>query len=161
MAKRESSAPRRVLLVLNCLLIALLLVFIWGNSFLNKDLSSQVSGRVWSLVKPTLEVFVGSGNATEYLVRKLAHFTEFFLLGFLTVSLCALSNRARFGHLLAASFFGLSCAAIDEGIQMFSDRSNQWSDVALDFCGCVVGAVISWLICRFLLWAFGSSKKTA
>ena len=66
------------------LLIAILLTlgFIWGNSLLSREQSSDESAWVLRLVTPVLELFVGKGRVTEHLVRKLAHFTEFALLGF-------------------------------------------------------------------------------
>ncbi|MCD7928482.1 MAG: VanZ family protein [Oscillospiraceae bacterium] len=141
---------RRCLVGLNCLLLAALLCFIWGNSMLSRAQSSQESAAVLAAVEPLLELVVGPGNVTEHLVRKLAHFTEFALLGALSVSLLTLLDRRRVRHLAAALTFGLACAAADETIQIFSDRGNQLSDVALDFSGCLTGA----LIVFFLALAF-------
>ena len=62
--------------------IILTLAFIWGNSLLSREQSSDESAWVLQLVTPVLELFVGKGRVTEHLVRKLAHFTEFALLGF-------------------------------------------------------------------------------
>lgn len=152
-------------MVLNCLLLAALLCFIWGNSLLNREQSSQESMTVLELVRPVLELVVGQGNVTEHLVRKLAHFTEFGLLGCLSVSLWSLLDKHRVRHLAAALLFGLACAAADEGIQVFSDRGNQLSDVALDFSGCLTGAVVIWLLCmafrRLCRRAYSQSGKAA
>ena len=68
---------RKILLAL----IILTLLFIWGNSLLNREQSSGESAWVMQLVTPFLELFVGKGSVTERLVRKLAHFAEFALLG--------------------------------------------------------------------------------
>ena len=75
MKKKET--VRAVLTVL----IVLTLIFIFRNSTDSKEESSALSLYVKELVGPILEVFVGKGNVTEHLVRKLAHFTEFFALG--------------------------------------------------------------------------------
>ena len=61
--------------------IVLTLVFIWGQSVMDRELSSEESGFVMRLVTPVLELIVGRGNVTEHMVRKLAHFCEFALLG--------------------------------------------------------------------------------
>ncbi|MCD8377066.1 MAG: VanZ family protein [Oscillospiraceae bacterium] len=140
------SPRRRRLAALNGVLLAALLCFIWGNSMLGREQSSQESAAVLELVEPVLEMAVGQGNVTEHLVRKLAHFTEFAALGALGVSLLALLGAGRGRRLAYALPFGLVCAAMDEGIQIFSDRGNQISDVALDFSGCLTGALLMWLL---------------
>ena len=75
MKKKET--VRAVLTVL----IVLTLIFIFRNSTDSKEESSALSLYVKELVGPILELFVGKGKVTEHLVRKLAHFTEFFALG--------------------------------------------------------------------------------
>ncbi len=143
---RDLSPKRRRLAVLNGALLVALLCFIWGNSLLSREQSSQASSTVLEIVRPILETVVGRGNVTEHLVRKLAHFTEFGALGVLSVSLLALSGAGRGRRLAFALPFGLACAAVDEGIQIFSDRGNQLSDVALDFTGVLTGALLMWLV---------------
>ena len=71
------------------LLLAVLaaLAFIWGNSLDSAVESSLKSGRMRKLIQPLLELLVGQGNVTDHLVRKLAHFTEFAVLGALLLLL--------------------------------------------------------------------------
>lgn len=121
-------------------LILLTLAVIWGHSFLGKEASSEESGFVMELVTPVLEVVVGKGNVTEYLVRKLAHFTEFLLLG--TELLCFFAlRRDRKDALLLALTHSLFVALTDETIQIFSGRGPMIQDVWLDFSGATVGAL--------------------
>ena len=68
---------RRILAVL----ILLTIVFIWGHSLMSREDSSKESDWVRQLLTPVLELLVGEGNVTEHLVRKLAHFCEYALLG--------------------------------------------------------------------------------
>ena len=126
-----------------CLLVLATLAFIWGNSFLSTAQSSAESRRVLELLRPVLEVVVGKGNATNHLVRKLAHFCEFALLGaelglFLAVLGCNLRHWLYCG-LLA----GLLAALADETIQLFSGRGSQVKDVWLDFAGVIVGMAVA------------------
>lgn len=137
------------------ILILLTLAFIFGNSLADKEQSSRESGWVLSLVQPFLELFIGKGNVTEHLVRKLAHFTEFALLG---MELCFFfslrADSVRKAFLLAFSH-GLFTALSDETIQIFSHRGAQIPDVWLDTSGAVFGAGTA----LFFL-GLCSSKKT-
>ena len=81
---------------------------------------------------------------TAHLLRKLAHFGEFGILGLL-LSQCLRSNAAF------PLFAGLLCALSDETIQLFvQGRSSQVSDVWVDFSG-VVCAVLFTFALRWLL----------
>ena len=64
-------------------LLVLMLLFIWGHSMVPAEASAAESGRVGALLTPFLELFVGKGNVTDHLVRKLAHFSEYAALGVL------------------------------------------------------------------------------
>lgn len=72
--------PRKQLTILNILIIATIL-FAWGHSLMPGDLSEEESSRTLELLRPFLEIFFGKGNVTDHLVRKLAHFSEYALLG--------------------------------------------------------------------------------
>ena len=109
------------------LLIAILLTlgFIWGNSLLSREQSSDESAWVLRLVTPVLELFVGKGRVTEHLVRKLAHFTEFALLGFELFFWFSPLRRKGRETLLLAMAHGLFAALADETLQLFSARGAQ------------------------------------
>jgi VanZ family protein len=126
--------------------IILTLAFIWGNSLLNREQSSDESAWVLQLVTPILELFVGKGRVTEHLVRKLAHFTEFALLGFeLFFWFSAVREKGK-EILLLAMAHSLFAALTDETIQLFSARGSQVQDVWLDFAGATTGASFALLI---------------
>lgn len=135
-------------------LIILLLLFIWGNSCLPKQISSQESGRVTEVLRPLLETLFGEGRITEHFVRKLAHFTEYAALGCVS-ALWMLSLPVktvwRIGYCAMGS---LIVALLDETIQIFSGRGPMIRDVWLDFGGAICGGAIVFLI-RYLI----SDKK--
>ena len=126
--------------------IVLTLAFIWGNSLLNREQSSDESAWVLQLVTPILELFVGKGMVTEHLVRKLAHFAEFALLGFELLFWFSGVREKRKEMLLLAMAHGLFAALTDETIQLFSARGSQVQDVWLDFAGATTGALAALLI---------------
>ena len=111
------------------LLLVLLLAFIWGHSCMPPDASEDESSTVLELLRPLLSLIVGAENVTLHLVRKLAHFTEFFCLG------CVLALLTGF---------------IDETIQIFSGRGSAVSDVWLDFSG-AAAAILILALARALL----------
>ena len=118
--------------------VVLIVAFIWGNSVLSRAASRQESRVVLVWVRPFLELFVGRGNVTLNLVRKLAHVTEFTVLG---ATLGALFARMRRWYLLSLAL-GAAVAAVDETIQLFSQRGSQLSDVGIDVCGVLLGILL-------------------
>ena len=115
------------------------LVFIWGNSMLPGDISGQISDWVKSLLK---EIFPGSDDGRSggsFLLRKLAHFTEFTALGILLSWLFGMLQKKRFYPFL----LGTAAACIDETIQMFvPDRGPAIRDVCIDSCGVLTGMLL-------------------
>jgi VanZ family protein len=126
--------------------IILTLAFIWGNSLLSREQSSGESAWVLQLVTPFLELFAGKGNVTEHLVRKLAHFTEFALLGLELLFWFSQKRGKKKEALLLAMAHGLFAALTDETIQLFSGRGSQVQDVWLDFAGVTAGALTALLL---------------
>ncbi len=124
----------------------LLLTFIFTRSAKSIPESRDESDRIMELIRPVLELVVGKGNVTEHLVRKLAHFTEFGLLGVtMTALICSIP-----AHPLWAFLLTLLSALTDETVQIFSERGSQVQDVWLDFGGAVCG--ILFLLALRLLW---------
>ena len=103
-------------------LIILTLALIWGHSLLGREASSEESGFVMELLEPVLEMVVGEGNVTEFLVRKLAHFTEFFVLGLELLTFFAYRKPLFPQAFLLALTHGFFAAFLDETIQIFSGR---------------------------------------
>lgn len=115
------------------------LAFIWGNSIQSIEASQALSLGVLEKIKPLLEVVTGAGRATDHLVRKLAHFTEFAALGAELALLLMLAGRVRPQPAVNCAFLGLVVALLDETIQIFSHRGAQIQDVWIDFAGLCAG----------------------
>lgn len=139
---------KRIGTVLLLLAILAALAFIWGNSLESAVESSLKSGRVRELIEPLLELLVGQGNVTDHMVRKLAHLTEFAVLGALLLLLTAAAFRVRLQSVLNCQFFLLLAALTDETIQLFTGCGSQVRDVWLDFAGGTAGLLAMLL----LLW---------
>lgn len=139
-------APRKIRTVLVVALLLLTLAFIFSNSLLPVAESQKKSLGVTEIIKPVLEFFVGEGAVTDHLVRKLAHFTEFFVLGIELMLLCILHRRPRLQNVFNCLSFGLATAVIDESLQMLTDRGPMVSDVLLDFSGVFFGVLITLIL---------------
>jgi len=142
----DGGRSRTVWIVITCLLIAVTLGFIWGNSLKSRSESKLLSLGVLQWIRPLLGVFFSPENVTDHLVRKLAHFAEFAMLGAELILLTSLLRKLRVQTVLNCLLAGLSAAAIDETIQIFSARGSQAIDVLLDFGGAVAGAAVALLL---------------
>lgn len=114
------------------------LIFIWGNSLL----PGEVSGALSDWVKGILESLFAQGpddGTSGGLLRKLAHFTEFTVLGML---LCWRFGMLGKGWKLAL-VLGIAAACMDETIQMFvPDRGPGIRDVCIDTAGVATGIAL-------------------
>ena len=83
-------------------------------------------------------------------IRKLAHFSEFGLLGMLScgvmLSTGVFKNKYRFLRCLIPIVFCLVCAAGDEIFQIFTHRGASAVDACIDFAGSLVGNGVVWLL---------------
>lgn len=127
-------------------LVVLTLAFIWGNSLVPGDVSGEISGGIFEMVAGLFAVF---GDKGQFVLRKLAHFSEFTALGFFLTGLWR--NLKRRERLAPPLLLGLAAACLDETIQIFSPgRGSSLIDVWIDFGGVCTGFLLS--IClRYLL----------
>lgn len=63
------------------IIIFLTLAFIWGHSMVPRPASADESGFFLKILYPVLSVILGRDRVTNHLIRKMAHFTEYFILG--------------------------------------------------------------------------------
>ena len=122
------------------------IVFIFSNSMQIADVSSVASGRALTLMR---KVFTRLGmpglasHITMHFVRKLAHFCEYALEGFLLMLCLRVYTRHFVRHMSWPILGGLLTALTDETIQLFSPgRSSQVLDVWLDFMGVLAGLLV-------------------
>jgi VanZ family protein len=129
------------------ILAVLALLFIWGNSLLPANASGAESGWVEHMLAPMLAGLskLGVKIAPSMLVRKAAHFIEYFVFGYLVYH-CPPEDGKRF---LSAEAACLGAASVDECIQLLSPgRGPAVRDVLLDFTGGTCGVLLALLILR-------------
>ena len=147
--KRRKTQIKTILVVL----LALLLAFIWLHSMMPAEDSAEESQRVGQFLTPFLELFVGEGNVTDHLVRKLAHFCEYGALGILAGALLLVKKESGIFRWSYALLWALAVAVIDESIQLLADgRGAQVQDVLLDTAGSLMGLLAVWLIAVLVRW---------
>jgi VanZ family protein len=126
------------------LLIALTLCFIWGNSLMPATVSDALSTWVKDLLSGLFGGIAGAEDFADHFVRKLAHASEFALLGAELAVLVSGDVRKR---LTLLALCGVGAALADETIQLFAaGRSSQVTDIWIDLCGYTAGVLLSLLI---------------
>ena len=133
------------------------IAFIFSNSMKIASVSSVSSGRVLQLLQAVLRRLGMPGLAqrlTMHIVRKMAHFCEYTLEGFLLMLCMRVYSRHPLRHITVPMLGGVLTALTDETIQLYSPgRSSQVTDVWLDSVGVLAGilaALVLMALCRLL-----------
>lgn len=134
----------------------IILLAIFHNSMYSLNESDLQSGFILNAFN---RFFASKGYNivfTQFLVRKLAHFTEYFFFGLLLTFAVWAVRRNMGGTLFYELFLFLVIPVIDETIQLlYKGRGSSVRDVLIDFAGCVTGMGI----CRLILRIFRLNKN--
>lgn len=122
------------------------IAYIFRNSLQTGAESSLRSQAAMQAVNETLGK-IHLGPLSEHTIRKMAHFLEFTMEGFLLM-LCLRVYTARFVRHMSWPLLGGMCTALmDETIQLFiPDRTSMVTDVWLDMLGVVAGLLVALVI---------------
>ena len=121
-------------------MLCLIVFFIWDNSLQNGGTSDGFSLIFAKWIAPIANKLGFYGNiwALNRIIRKLAHLTEFTILG--GVLYVVLRRYIEYGTVVKTIVVGIVIASLDEFIQLFSlGRSSQLSDVLIDTVGIIIG----------------------
>ena len=125
--------------------VVLWVVIIFSFSMQSGDESSELSGGIVAgIVELVFDGDFQYAEELEFFIRKLAHFTEYLVLGVLVMQ--TMKQTRHFESVVVSIFASmLVCvlvASCDETIQLFSGgRCGQVKDVVLDSCGALGGVV--------------------
>ena len=129
------------------ILLGLIVFFIWDNSMQNggsSDGFSLLFAETFASIANELG-FHGNIWILNRIVRKLAHLTEFTILGSLLYTI--LRRYITYGTVIKTIGLGMLIACLDEFIQLFSPgRSSQFSDILIDTVGIVIGILVVKLV---------------
>lgn len=138
----KNGIVRAVLIILTFLA----LYFIFAMSSYNSKDSSELSMGLLRYINLLLGK-AGFGDVlTEYVLRKIAHYSEYAVLGgLLFLDVVSFTEDYKKGSLIAPPA-GLCIAALDELSQNLSDgRTPKIFDVFIDFCGVFTAVAILYL----------------
>ncbi len=127
-------------------LILLYTLFIFSNSMMNGEISSHQSGIFSSMLMSLLtRLNIAFREETiHFVIRKGAHFAEYFLLGIFVLRAHRRVPLTRYDVYLF-----MAVPFLDEGIQHFTEgRFGALSDCLLDLSGYCAGALLVYLLTR-------------
>jgi len=134
------------------IIIFILTILIWSQSFLSGELSSQESGFITMQLVKILNFVQIDVNIDQLhiVIRKLAHFTEYFILSMFWLIYLIKSKIINIKNIIYILLIILMTAIIDEAIQLLhDDRSSSLIDVVIDFGGAITGIVV-FMLCKML-----------
>lgn len=131
---------------ISLIFLIMILWFIWGNSAMSGADSSNLSGKAVALLEKIFGPVTNLEKVTHY-VRKLAHLTEYAILGFVLSWFWYLWQKPGKETFSLPLLCGLTTACIDETIQLFSPgRGSSLKDVWID----MIGFLVAFVLYRFL-----------
>ena len=148
---RKNKLLRVVLLIV----IVCTIVFIWTQSCFSKTASASQSGWVLEFLQNGADLLGLPIQLDQHTVRKMAHFLEFFVLGFeltLYTVIGVRTDRRDIVRLLGTLFL---VAFMDETIQIFAKRGPSVADVWLD----IAGGITAMLLCFALHYLCSACKN--
>lgn len=129
--------------MISSIIIILIIVFIWNNSYQDSTYSYNLSMFFTMNIQPLLIKFDFHPNLKilDTYVRKLAHLTEFMALG--TIIYYKFKQIFK-THITKKSILLTICiASLDEIIQIYTPgRTATITDVLLDTVGSIIGILI-------------------
>lgn len=121
----------------------LIVAFIFYNSIQNGESSSNASTVVLNLINDLISSIGINFQFSGHFIRKLAHFVEFFSLGFFLMLMFEAFTGKVFSIIGFPMFFAIFIPVVDEYIQIYSPgRTSSVKDVLLDFSGAIIGVIV-------------------
>lgn len=154
----NQNKSRRLVTVLHLLMVVGVLMLQYAFSAQPAEISGSISG---GLAEQLMSIFGQQGNAQlveqwDVILRKLAHFTLYFLLGYGLMG--TVRSKKPIWAFSIAIGIGAICAACDEFHQNFVEgRGPSIRDVLLDSAGVIVGAFVCYGVIR--LWRRRKSRR--
>ena len=122
---------------INILLVLIWMAFIFTMSSFNATESSNQSNFIVNII---VNIFnINNIELVSIIIRKLAHFTEYLILGLLTYNLINNHNKKTYIAIIICILYAIS----DEIHQIFvPGRSCQILDMTIDSIGSITGIYI-------------------
>lgn len=148
---------KKIIILRIILIILLVIVFIniFGFSSQNSEQSGNLSRTITLKITQNIKTIQNLENGQkeqtlniiETVIRKVAHFSEYTIVGILLMSLISTYNLRQKNRFLISIGIGFLYACSDEFHQLFvPGRSAQFTDVLIDTAGVCMGCFIIYLI---------------
>ena len=131
--------------------------FIFLQSAKNGEESSSDSESVVEIIENIVRLIIPGAEISSHFIRKLAHFTEYGILGLIGAGLVGM---IRGGWLYAAAWgYAATVALCDEFIvqRLSEGRGPQFTDVLIDSAGALAG--VAFVIAVIFLVRWRKRKK--
>ena len=129
-------------------IIWMIVIFIF-SAMTGEESGNLSSGLVHALLKNI--PFLAESELAHFVVRKLAHMTEYAIFCLLIINLeKQIGFRIRLKHILIGIFISCIYAMTDEYHQSFvNERSGNIIDVGIDTLGAAIAGIIVFIVSRF------------
>lgn len=125
--------------------VSILLVILWMIViFIMSSFNAKVSGEQSSLIVNFIANLFNISNTEtiSFIIRKLAHLTEYFILGYLVSNMLRVHNKRLYLGVIICLLY----AASDEIHQLFVyGRSGQVTDVLIDTVGSLMAIILFYI----------------
>ena len=119
------------------ILVILWMAFIFVMSSFSASESSSQSGKIVNFIASLFNI--SNVSLLSYIVRKLAHFTEYFILGVFVANMFNRFNKLIYLGIIVCFLYAVS----DEVHQLFVlGRSCQIIDILIDSIGATLAVII-------------------
>ncbi|MBR2900900.1 MAG: VanZ family protein [Clostridia bacterium] len=143
---------RRLIIIITSLIVVFITAFIFRSSGQTADESNAMSDIFVDLVKKPLEFFgiSASDDTISFIVRKLAHFSEYFVLcAAFSIDLLCIFNKKAF--VFIAPVYCSVVAVCDEFLVQSATegRSPELRDVFIDISGAILALLVIIIIYNY------------
>lgn len=129
------------------IIVTIITLFIWINSLMPGSISSNQSSFFVKYLYPPFKSILSEETFT-FLIRKLAHFSEYMILSFALIYFYKSIFKDNRIYLLVLTH-GFITAIIDELIQTFiPNRAGLITDVLIDTSGVLFAIIVCLVISR-------------
>ena len=129
--------------LLNLLLVIIWMTVIFVMSSFNATDSGNQSGLIVSFISNIIHI--DNPEFISHIVRKTAHFTEYFILGILFLNY--IKDYKLRNKIMISIIFCFIYASLDEFHQTFvPGRAGLFSDVLIDTFGAITGIILYFLL---------------
>lgn len=133
--------------IINILLLIIWVIVVFMLSNDNGATSSGKSDGIAYFIASKINIM--STKDLIFLIRKMAHLTEYLILGILLINMLKDYNKVNIKLVIITILFCFSYAISDEVHQLFIDnRSGKFTDVLIDTLGSIIGTIIYYILIK-------------